>query len=35
MADVIARTGPVQIDQVQSAYMEMVRQKRLYGGLTL
>lgn len=35
MADVIARTGPVHIDQVQSAYMEMVRQKRLYGGLTL
>ena len=33
MTDVTA--GGLTVDQVQSSYMEMVRRKRLYGGLTL
>jgi phosphonate transport system permease protein len=35
MAELTSGGGPVRVDHVQAAYLEMVQRKRLYGGLTL
>ena len=35
MAVLTSTIGAGGVDRVQSAYLEMIRQKRLYGGLTL